>query len=263
MTTPTPAAPVRYPIICDLDGVIWLADDPIPGSADAVARLRAAGHRVLFVTNFSFGLPSEIEEKLATHGIEAVGDVVTSAQAAVALVRAGERVQVCAGPGVRSEVERRGAIVVDREGPADAVIVGFHRTFDYDAMRCAATAVRRGARLIGTNDDATYPTPDGPIPGGGAILASVATGAGVQPTVAGKPYAPMADLVRELLGSLPPGTIMVGDRPDTDGRFARTLGCRFGLVHTGVSRPGERVDPAPELEAPDLTALADLVLAER
>ena len=252
-----------YPIICDLDGVIWLADAAIPGSADAVARLRQAGHRVVFVTNFSFGLPSEIEEKLATHGIAAVGEVVTSAQAAVALVRAGERVQVCAGPGVRSEVERRGAIVVDRKAPADAVIVGFHRTFDYDAMRWAATAVRQGARLIGTNDDATYPTPGGPIPGGGAILASVATGAGVAPVVAGKPYAPMADLVRELLGPLPAGTIMVGDRPDTDGRFARSLGCRFGLVHTGVIRPGERVEPVPELEAADLAALADLVLAGR
>jgi 4-nitrophenyl phosphatase len=190
-----------------------------------------------------------------------VGDVVTSAQAATALVRAGQRVQVCAGPGVRSEVERRGATVVDREGPADVVIVGFHRTFDYDAMRCAATAVRRGARLIGTNDDATYPTPDGPIPGGGAILASVATGAGVSPVVAGKPYPPMADLVREMLGQLPSGTIMIGDRPDTDGRFARTLGCRFGLVHTGVVRPGETIDPAPEVEAADLATLADVLLA--
>jgi ribonucleotide monophosphatase NagD (HAD superfamily) len=151
--------------------------------------------------------------------------------------------------------------VVDREAPADAVIVGFHRTFDFEAMRCASTAVRRGARLIGTNDDATYPTPDGPIPGGGAILASVATGAGVKPVVAGKPYPPMADLVRELLGALPAGTVMIGDRPDTDGRFARTLGCRFGLVHTGVIRPGETADPAPEVEAADLRALAELLLS--
>ena len=56
-------------------------------------------------------------------------------------------------------------------GLVDAVIVGFHRTFDYESMLVASRAARNGARLIGTNDDATYPTPDGPIPGGGAILA--------------------------------------------------------------------------------------------
>ena len=68
-----------------------------------------------------------------------------------------------------------------------AVVVGFHQTFTYESLRLGATAVRRGAELIGTNDDATYPTPIGPIPGGGAILAAVATGSGVSATVAGKP----------------------------------------------------------------------------
>ena len=76
----------------------------------------------------------------------------------------------------------------------DVVMVGFHREFDYERMRIASTAARDGARLIGTNDDVTYPTPDGPIPGGGAILAAVQTAAGRLPVVAGKPYAPMAAL---------------------------------------------------------------------
>jgi len=260
-----PAIPpaIRVPVICDLDGVVWLADRPIPGAADAVARLRAAGHRVLFVTNFSFGLPSEIEAKLAAHGIEAAGDVITSAQAGASLVTAGQRVQVCGGPGVVAEVEARGAIVVDREAPADVVIVGFHRTFDFEGLRAAATAVRKGARLIGTNDDATYPTPDGPIPGGGALLAAVATAAGARPTVAGKPYEPMAALVHAKLGRVGANALMIGDRADTDGLFARTLGCRFGLVHTGVTKAGERVDPAPDIETADLAAMADALLAER
>ena len=260
-----PAIPpaIRVPVICDLDGVVWLADRPIPGAADAVARLRAAGHRVLFVTNFSFGLPSEIEAKLAAHGIEAAGDVITSAQAGASLVTAGQRVQVCGGPGVVAEVQARGAIVVDREAPADVVIVGFHRTFDFEGLRAAATAVRKGARLIGTNDDATYPTPDGPIPGGGALLAAVATAAGARPTVAGKPYEPMAALVHAKLGRVGANALMIGDRADTDGLFARTLGCRFGLVHTGVTKAGERVDPAPDIETADLAAMADALLAER
>ena len=93
------------------------------------------------------------------------------------------------------ELEHRHARIVE-SGPVDVVVVGFHRTFDYDELTRRAAAVRAGARLIGTNGDATYPTPDGEIPGGGAILAAIAVAGGVDPVVAGKPHEPMAALVR-------------------------------------------------------------------
>ena len=160
------------------------------------------------------------------------------------------------GPGVVEAVEGRGAIAT-REGDADAVMVGFHRDFDYERLRIAATAVRHGARLLATNDDTTYPTPEGPIPGGGAILAAVVAATGVAPVVAGKPNAPMADLVRARLGA---EGVMVGDRPDTDGRFARVLGYRFALVHTGVTLAHEVVDPTPDVVADDLAALVSDLL---
>ena len=120
--------------------------------------------------------------------------------------------------------------------------------------------MRGGARLIATNDDATYPTPAGPIPGGGSILAAVATASGVVGLVAGKPYRPMADLVTAVVGRQAAiDAVVVGDRPDTDGRFARAIGCRFGLVYTGVTRPGEVVDPVPDLAADDLAAVAAML----
>lgn len=247
------------PYALDLDGVIWLAEDPIPGAAEAVARLRATGDAVVFVTNNSSQPVGAVEAKLARHGIPAEGDVLTSAMAAAGLVEPGERVLVCAGPGVVEAIEGRGAVPV-RDGEADAVLVGFHRDFDYERLRIAATAVRRGARLLATNDDATYPTPEGLIPGGGAILASIVTATGVVPTVAGKPHEPMAALVRQRLGAT---GVMVGDRPDTDGRFARVLGYAFGLVHTGVTAAIEVVDPVPDLAAPDLAALVDQLLSNQ
>jgi 4-nitrophenyl phosphatase len=240
----------------DLDGVIWLAEDPIPGSAEAVAALRAAGEDVVFCTNNSSEPVGAVEAKLARHGIPAAGDVITSAAAAASLVQPGERVLVCAGPGVVEALTARGAVPVF-DGDADAVLVGFDRTFDYEKLLTAATAVRRGARLLGTNDDSTYPTPDGPIPGGGAILAAVVAGSGTAAVVAGKPYEPMAALVRERLGA---GGTMVGDRPDTDGRFARVLGYRFGLVLTGIALAQDLFDPAPDLVAPDLATLVRQVL---
>jgi HAD superfamily hydrolase (TIGR01450 family) len=240
----------------DLDGVVWLGDDSIPGAADAVARLRAAGHDLVFCTNNSNQPVAAVEDKLARHGISARGDVLTSAMAAASLLTAGERVLVCGGPGVVEAIEASGAIPV-REGPADAVLVGLHLDFDYQGLREAATAVRGGARFFATNDDATYPTAAGPIPGGGAIVAAVATASGIAPTVAGKPHRPMVDLVRSRLGE---GGTMVGDRLDTDGRFAAALGYRFALVLSGVTVPADAYDPSPDLIAPDLaTLVADLL----
>lgn len=248
-----------FPILCDLDGVIWLAHQPIAGSVDAVERLRRSGHRVLFVTNNSASIVSDQEAALQQIGIEAVGDVLTSAMAAAALVQPGERVLVCGGPGIVEALRLRGAIPVE-DGDADAVMVGFHRSFDYERMRIASQAVQRGARLVGTNDDATYPTPDGPIPGGGAILASIATAAGVRPVVAGKPHEPMAELVRRVLGvANSHSAVMVGDRPETDGLFAKTLGCRFALVWSGVTPEGVQVEPAPDFAANDLAAIEALL----
>jgi HAD superfamily hydrolase (TIGR01450 family) len=240
--------------VLDLDGVIWLGDQPIPGAAAAVARLRAAGRRVLFATNNSSVLVGEQEAKLARFGIGAHGDVVTSAMAAAHLVEPGERVLVCGGPGIAEALTARGATVTS-DGDADAVMVGFDRGFDYERLRAAARAVERGARLVATNDDATYPTPDGPIPGGGAIVAAVAYATSVVPEVAGKPHAPMAGLVRAMGGEH--GT-MVGDRPETDGAFARVLDYRFALVLTGVTRAADLpVEPRPDVVAGSLEALVD------
>ncbi|MET0726712.1 MAG: HAD-IIA family hydrolase [Acidimicrobiales bacterium] len=235
----------------DLDGVLWLGDEAIPGAADAVARIRVAGEQVVFCTNNSNRPLADVEAKLARHGIPAAGDVVTSAMAAASLVHPGERVLVCGGPGVVEAIERRGARPV-WAGAADAVLVGLHLDFDYERLRVASAAVLGGARLLATNADATYPTANGPIPGGGAILAAVVTATGATPEIAGKPHAPMVALVHERLG--PYGT-MVGDRPDTDGRFARALGYRFALVLSGVTASVDGAEPGPDLVAPDLASI--------
>ncbi|MGB8862438.1 MAG: HAD-IIA family hydrolase [Ilumatobacteraceae bacterium] len=247
-------------VLCDLDGVVWLAHQPIPGSVDAIARLRAAGHRVLFVTNNSAARLEAQEAALESIGIPAAGDVLTSALAAALLLQPGERALVCGGDGVVQALERRG-VETCLDGDADAVVVGFHRTFDFDGLTRAARAVRRGARLIGTNDDATYPTPDGPIPGGGSILAAVQTACGQSAEVAGKPYEPMARLVIAEVGEVAArAAVMVGDRPSTDGLFARTLGCGYAHVWSGVTPRGVIVDPTPDLAVDDLGAVAGALL---
>lgn len=251
-------------LLCDLDGVVWLAHVPIAGSVEAIARIRDRGTRVLFVTNNSFSTLDQQVEALERIGVPARGDVVTSAMSVRTQIRPGSRVLVCGGDGLIEEVGRAGAeaVVAYRsraaEGPFDAVVVGFHREFDYEVLSDALTAVRLGARLIGSNEDPTYPTPNGPIPGGGSILAAIAKAAGVRPMVTGKPHQPMAHLVRDMC----PGVeshemVMVGDRPDTDGAFARTVGCRFALVMSGVTSGANGTDA--DLVAPTLSGIIDLL----
>jgi 4-nitrophenyl phosphatase len=249
--------------ILDLDGVVWLAEDVVPGVPEAVARLREAGHTIVFPTNNSSRKVADLVQKFERMGIEVEADeIVTSAQAAASMLEPGTTALVCAGDGVREALDARGVTWV-HEGEADAVVVGFHKEFDYGRLNAAYQAVRAGARLIGTNDDVTYPTPDGPIPGGGSLLAAVAAATGVEPEVAGKPYQPMADAVLDRLGGPPEdGGMVVGDRPDTDGLLAERLGFSFALVFSGVTKEDDLpVDPEPVTTAPDLPALIDQELA--
>ncbi len=240
------------PWVLDLDGVIWLGDDPIPGAADAVARLQSAGAPVVFVTNMSRLTEGEQEAKLAAHGIDATGSVLTSAMAAGGLVEPGDRVVVIGGPGIDEAVEKRGGRVVDG-GPAELVIAGIDPAFDYDELARAMTAVRGGARLVGTNHDPTLPTAEGLKPGGGSIVAAIAAAAEVEPVFAGKPHPTAAALVRERLGDR---GMMVGDRPDSDGLFAVELGYRFGLVLSGVTSTDDLpAEPTPAVVADDLASL--------
>jgi len=252
-------------VCCDLDGVIWRGDAPIAGSADAVAELRAAGLSVGFLTNNSSTTIADYIAKLASFGIPATTDEIgTSAQAAAGLLAhtlaPGARVLACAGPGVVEALTTSGFTVVD-DAPADGLVVGWHREFDFDRLTRAADAARGGARFVATNLDPTYPVAGGLVPGAGALVAAVATASGVQPEVAGKPERATADLVRARWGST---GVVVGDRPSTDGALAAALEWPFALVLSGVAgSAGEEPvpDPAPPFVAQDLARLAPMLIA--
>jgi 4-nitrophenyl phosphatase len=253
-----------HPVVCcDLDGVVWRGDQAIPGAAAGIAVLREAGFRVAFVSNNSSQPLGEVAGKLASDGVTtSTDDVITSAVSAATLLASalepGSPVLACAGPGVVEALETAGLRPVTRP-PATAVVVGFHRGFDFDELDRASAAVRDGARFVATNLDATYPVPGGMIPGSGAIAAAVATAAGRAPEVAGKPERPMVELIRARFGS---SGIVIGDRPSTDGALAVALGWPFALVLSGVSRRdappgGESIpEPPPPFVADDLAALA-------
>ena len=248
----------------DLDGVVWLAGRALPGAAGAVEALRRAGERVVFLTNNSGPVVAGHVEALAKIGIEcAPEDLATSAQAAALLLTGRSRAAVIGDQGIREALAAREVEEVGAADKPDAVVMGRTLQLDYWALAAVATAVRGGARFIATNTDATFPTggADGLLPGAGALVAFVATAAGRSPEVAGKPYEPMAALVQDRFGPL---SVMVGDRPDTDGLFAKRVGAQFGLVLSGVTQASDLpVDPVPDRVATDLAALVADYLGQR
>jgi HAD superfamily hydrolase (TIGR01450 family) len=247
-------------VVVDLDGVIWLAEEPIEGGARAVELLRRTGRRVVFLTNNSFPSKADLVAKLGRAGIDCPPeDVISSAEAAAGLLRAGSRALVVGGPGVVEALAGAGveSVPASSRAPGDleAVVVGFDPHFDFRRLATASAAVRGGARFVATNEDATYPTPDGAIPGAGSLVAAVATAAGAMPEVAGKPHDPVVGLLKDRVGRV---DLVVGDRPSTDGALALRLGARYGLVLTGVTPPGHGpLEPAPDLEAGTFLELAE------
>lgn len=253
----------------DLDGVVWLAGRAIPGAPEAVAELRSAGERVVFLTNNSGPTVAAHVQALSRLGIQCPpADLTTSAQAAASLLPPLSRAAVVGAEGIREALEAREVKEVGPDEGPDAVVVGRTVDLDYGALSAAADAVRGGTRFIATNTDPTFPVGTdgaggssnggtGPatklLPGAGAIVAFITTAAGRSPEVAGKPFAPMADLVKARYGA---PSVVVGDRPDTDGLFAVRVGAKFGLVLSGVTRPSDLpVKPAPDLVGTDLSTL--------
>ena len=244
-------------VMFDLDGVIYRGPDPVPGARDQLARLRADGVAVAFVTNNASRSPEAVAERLRAMGVEAAReDVVTSAQAVARVMagqlRRGARVLVVGGGGLVDALQEHGLTIVRsmEEGP-EAVVQGFGPTVDWRALAEAAHAVNSGLPWFASNTDRTIPTARGVAPGNGMLVAAVRAAVDVDPVVAGKPEPALFDeTVLRVGGSHP---LVVGDRLDTDIEGANRVGADSLLVLTGVSRLRELAAASPR-ERPGFVA---------
>jgi glycerol-1-phosphatase len=241
----------RYDVaLLDLDGVVYVGADGVPGAAEALERARAAGMRLAFVTNNASRTPDAIARRLRDLGVRADADeVVTSAQAACHVLAerlpAGSRVLVVGGDGLRTEAANRGFTVVASadEDPA-AVVQGYGADVGWRELAEATVAVRRGALWIATNLDLTLPSARGPLPGNGALVGVVRTATGVDPLATGKPDPAMHRESVERSHARHP--LVVGDRLDTDIEGASRVGCDSLLVLTGVTTAETLLRAGPE-----------------
>jgi glycerol-1-phosphatase len=246
----------------DLDGVIYLGDEPVAGAADALARARAMGWSCAFVTNNASRPPMAVVEKLAGVGVEAAADdVVTSAQAAARLLREahgeGATIACLGGDGLLEALRDAGLRPVAVDDDAVGIVSGYAPEVEWRDIMHAAVLVRDGLPWVASNRDLTIPTPWGAAPGHGVLVGLIADFAGVQPTVAGKPEPPLLEeTIRRVGGERP---LMVGARLDTDIEGAARAGVDSLLVMTGVTDLAALVSAKEELRptyvAADLAGL--------
>ncbi len=250
--------------LIDLDGVVWIGREQVPGSAETLRALQAAGKRLVFVTNNPGRLPAAYAERLGGLGVE-VGEeqivtagMVVARLAGEAALAAGGSVFAIGGPALKEMVAATGAQLLEGEAAweADVVIVTGHRDFDYAELVAAKRALDGGAALFATSHDPTMPYPGGELPGTGAVLAAVETATGRRAEIAGKPERHLFEMAVEAIGSN--GTLaMIGDRVSSDIEGGRRAGLETILVLSGTTsrEEAEAADPAPDFVLDDLAGL--------
>ncbi len=228
-------------LLLDLDGVVYVGADAVPGAVPALQHAKASGMAVGYVTNNASRTADRVAEHLRSFGLDVSPEhVTTSAQVAAAQVRkrwgAGARVLAVGGPGVNAALVEQDLVVVrSAEDDPQAVVQGYGLEVGWADLAEVAFAVQRGAWWVATNTDLTVPTPRGVAPGNGSLVRAVRSAVEIDPVVAGKPEPVAFHTAANRLGARCP--LVVGDRLDTDIEGGRAAGMDTLLVLTGVHGP--------------------------
>lgn len=253
-------------VIFDLDGVVYLGEEAIPGAARAVSATVEGGTPVAFVTNNASRSAQEVAQLLRSLSVRAdAAEVLTSGQAAAAVLAetlpTAAAVLVVGAPALREEIRAVGLLPVSSaaERPV-ALVQGYGPGVGWSDLAEACVAVRAGAQWVVTNADMTLPSPRGPLPGNGSLVAVVsAVLGGRQPDlVVGKPSPTLFEVTARRRGA--ERALVVGDRLDTDIEGAGRAGMDSLLVLTGVSTAADvlaaAVHARPTYLGADATALS-------
>ncbi|HEU5035292.1 MAG TPA: HAD-IIA family hydrolase [Mycobacteriales bacterium] len=243
--------------LLDLDGVVYLGSQAVPGAPEALAGARESGMRLAFVTNNAARTPDVVAAHLTELGIPAQqAEVTTSAQAAARYLAErlspGAAVLVVGTVGLLAALRERGLEPVEQDRPdVAAVVQGYSPELTWRQLAEGAVAINRGVLWVATNLDPTVPSPRGRLPGNGALVAALRHATGVEPVSTGKPDPTMHRESVDRSGARNP--LVVGDRLDTDIEGANAARCASLLVFTGVTSPAELL-AAPERLRPDYLA---------
>lgn len=244
---PTPTA-----AILDMDGVLWLADQPLCDLDVLFKKFREKNIKVTFATNNATKTIEEYIQKFKELGASVNPDqIVTAAMATADLLKnyfpPGTPIHIMGSPALINILAANG--FHHTEMNPQAVVVGMDRELTYKKLNKTAALARSGLPLFGTNPDVTYPIPDGLEPGAGACIAAVESSSGVKAIIAGKPNPFLFMTAMRRMNATPENTLVIGDRFETDIIGGSRAGCKTALVLTGVSKKSDidNWNPKPDL----------------
>ncbi len=225
-------------LIIDMDGVLWHGETPMPGLHEFFDILDRRQIKFILATNNNTQTPEGFVQKAKTMGVEVRPDqVITASVATVHYLCSkyppGSRIYVVGEAALKGLVSDAGFIVADTD--VRAVIATMDRQLTYDTLKRATLLIRAGADFIGPNPDTSYPTPEGIVPGGGAILAAISAASDRQPLIIGKPEGWMFRICLERMQLGVEETASLGDRLETDIAGGQRIGMKTILVFSGVS----------------------------
>jgi HAD superfamily hydrolase (TIGR01458 family) len=228
--------PIRA-LLLDLDGVLYVEDEPLPGAGEAVAELRAGGYGLRFVTNTTARSRRMTLAKLDRLGFQ-VGEEELVTPAVLARAHCRERGYGRVALIMDETVKEDFAGLEEAEGGVEAVIMGdLGAAFGFEILNRAFRLVMDGAELIALQKNRFWLTADGLSLDAGPFVAAIEYATDRAATVVGKPSPSFFELVLAGLDVPPEEAAMVGDDVETDIGGALDAGLAAILVRTGKYRP--------------------------
>jgi 4-nitrophenyl phosphatase len=249
-------------LILDMDGVLWLGNEPIGDLNNTFSRIKNSGLKFAFATNNASSHTEDYVEKFASYGIEISREqVFTSGKVTAELLASrypnGGKLYLIGMPGMIRTFQDFGFEHSDDE--VLAVVVGIDISITYQKLALANFKIRDGVPFIGTNPDVSFPTPMGQAPGAGSLLAALEASSNVTPEIIGKPQSTIFEQAMKYLGTSPEETLVVGDRLETDILGGINAGCKTCLVLSGVTTREQVIssDLTPNYILNDLSEIID------
>lgn len=249
-------------VLLDLAGVLYDGDTPVEGAVQAVARLRAEGMALRFLTNSTRAPRRVLLERLMRMGFDVdAAELFTPASVACALL-ADRKLEphLLIHPDLAEDFAG-----LAPAGPGRAVVVGDAGTaFTYEALNAAFRMLMAGAEFYALAANRRFRDADGELSmDAGAFVAALEYASERKAQVLGKPAPAFFAAALDAMGVAPADAVMIGDDAESDvaGALRAGLG-RAILVQTGKYREGDeaRVDPAPSHVARDLPAAVEWLL---
>jgi HAD superfamily hydrolase (TIGR01458 family) len=250
-------------VLLDIDGVLAVSWEPLPGAIDTIGWLRSHGFPFRLITNTTTKTRADLAMTLRDAGFDVRDDELITAVAATAqYLRANH-------PNARCFLLSDGDPSADLEGieladvdVADVIVLGgASEDFTYTTMNRIFDRLMDGATLVGMHRNLYWRTGEGLQLDAGAYIAGLEEATGSHAVICGKPSGPYFDVALAMLGVAREGTIMVGDDIVNDVRGAQVLGLRGVLVRTGKFLPDDlaKVPDPPDRVLETIADLPDLL----